>query len=384
MRRAMMHIASIAMSCGPAIVSLHAQQPKVSGIASSVSAVLDTLVPQLLQKYSEPGLVVAMVDGCQPAFVRGFGLADKASARRVESSTVFQMGSISKTLAAWGVLRLVEAGRVDLDAPVDRYLKRWHLPADSTAAGVTVRRLLSHTAGISVPSVGGVNAGDPVPPLLAELEGHGPSAEAGPVRVVLPPGTKYEYSGGGYAILQLLIEDVSGKPFARYMRDEVIAPLKMSHTTYGWTSDVADAVATPYNDKDATAYPHRLYSALAAAGLYSTADDMSKFLMAHCARESAAPGARVLRPETLASMTRPAENAPRYGFGYEVMPPLGPINIVAHSGSNPGWKTNFMMLPREGVGIVVMTNTDGGRARMDVLRVFRDAVLKAYAPPRRP
>ena len=380
MTTAMIRIACIAMSCSPAIVQLQGQQPKVSGIASSVSAVLDTLVPQLLQKYSEPGLVVAMVDGCQPSFARGFGLADKARARRVESSTVFQMGSISKTLAAWGVLHLVDAGRINLDSPVDRYLKRWHLPADSNAAQVTVRRLLSHTAGISLPSVGGVNVGEPLPPLLAELEGQGSSAEGGPVRVTIPPGTKYEYSGGGYAILQLLIEDVSGKPFARYMHDEVIAPLNMSHTTYGWSRDVAATLATPYNDKDGSAQPHRLYSALAATGLYSTAEDMAQFLMAHRARKNAPAGARVLRPETLAGMTRAAENAPRYGLGYEVMPPLGPINIVAHSGSNPGWKTNFMMLPGEGVGIVVMTNTDGGRARMDVLRVFRDAVLKAYAP----
>jgi CubicO group peptidase (beta-lactamase class C family) len=290
------------------------------------------------------------------------------------------MGSISKTLTAWGVMRLVEAGRVDLDAPVDRYLTRWHLPADSNAVKVTVRRLLSHTAGISVPSVGGVNAGDPLPTLLDQLEGRGATAESGAVRVIIPPGTKYEYSGGGYAILQLLIEDVSGKPFARYMHDEVFVPLKMRHTTYGWSDDVAKTVAIPYNDQDRAAYPHRLYSALAAAGLYSTADDMATFLMAHCARESAAPGAGVIRPETLAAMMRPAEQAPRYGLGYEVMPPLGPIGIVGHSGSNPGWKTNFMMLPTVGVGIVVMTNTDGGRARLDVLRVFRDAVLKAYAP----
>lgn len=380
MTRVMIPIALIAISCSTAIVPLRAQQPKVSGVARSVSVVLDTLVPQLLQKYSEPGLVVAMVDGCQPAFARGFGLADKARARRAESSTVFQMGSISKTLAAWGVLRLVEAGRVDLDAPVDRYLTRWHLPADSNAVKVTVRRLLSHTAGISVPSVAGVNAGEPLPTLLDQLEGRGSTAATGPVRVASLPGTKYEYSGGGYAILELLIEDVSGKPFARYMHDEVFAPLKMSHTTYGWSGDVAATVATPYNDQDRTEHPHRLYSALAAAGLYSTADDMSTFLMAHCARESVAPGARVINPETLATMMRAAENAPRYGLGYEVMPPLGLIGIVGHGGSNPGWKTNFMMLPSVGVGIVVMTNTDGGRARMDVLRVFRDAVVKAYAP----
>lgn len=380
MTRVMIPIALIAISCSTATVPLRAQQPKVSGVARSVSVVLDTLVPQLLQKYSEPGLVVAMVDGCQPAFARGFGLADKARARRAESSTVFQMGSISKTLAAWGVLRLVEAGRVDLDAPVDRYLTRWHLPADSNAVKVTVRRLLSHTAGISVPSVAGVNAGEPLPTLLDQLEGRGSTAATGPVRVASLPGTKYEYSGGGYAILELLIEDVSGKPFARYMHDEVFAPLKMSHTTYGWSGDVAATVATPYNDQDRTEHPHRLYSALAAAGLYSTADDMSTFLMAHCARESVAPGARVINPETLATMMRAAENAPRYGLGYEVMPPLGPIGIVGHGGSNPGWKTNFMMLPSVGVGIVVMTNTDGGRARMDVLRVFRDAVVKAYTP----
>ena len=358
-----------------------AQQPKVTGIAAIISQQLDTLADQLLRKYEEPGLVVAMIDGCEPSFMRAFGFADKASSRRMEPSTMFQMGSISKTFTAWGVMRLVEARRIDLDAPVNRYLKRWHIGPDSTAEGVTVRRLLSHTAGISVPSVAGVDLGQRIPSLIDELEGRGSNPGTETVRIAIKPGTKYEYSGGGYAILQLLIEDVTGKSFAEYMQNDVLAPLGMKHTQYGWSPSVAAGVATPYNDRDRAAYPHRVFPALAAAGLYSNGDDMTAFVLAHCSRGSARPGRGVVAPSTLLEMFRRVDPTPAYGLGYEVMPSLGPIAIVGHSGSNWGWKTNVMLLPDLGVGIVVMTNTDGGRARTDILRLFRDAVLKIVAKP---
>ena len=139
-----------------------------------------------------------------------------AAGRPVDGDTVFQAASISKTLTAWGVMRLVEQGALELDAPVGRYLTRWQLPPSPyNHDGVTIRRLLSHTAGLSLHGYPGIAPEQPLPTLEESLSGGHPGAED--VRVVSEPGTTYAYSGGGYTLLQLVVEEVTGeKDFERF------------------------------------------------------------------------------------------------------------------------------------------------------------------------
>ena len=207
----------------------------------------------------------------------------------VDRDTVFQVASLSKWIAAWGVMALVEQGRFDLDAPISRYLTRWTLPETGfDNDGVTVRRLLSHTAGLTDGlGYAGFAPGAPVQTLEASLTR---AADASPgasdrVQVGHPPGEKFDYSGGGYTLLQLLIEEVSGVTFEAYMQRAVFEPLGMHHSTFVWDETRGFKLA-PSFDVDSTPTPYLRFTSLAATSLYTTVGDMTTFLQAHL------PGAR--------------------------------------------------------------------------------------------
>jgi CubicO group peptidase (beta-lactamase class C family) len=359
-----------------AVVAVSAQTPSSPAVPFLARVEADT--PRRLEAHAEPGIAVAFIDGCQ-ASIRTYGVADRERATPVRPDTVFNLGSISKTFTAWTVMTLVEAGRVKLDDPVDVYLKRWQLPESTfDRRAVTVRRLLNHTAGISIPSVSGVDRGAPLPSVIDELNGRGPAKI--PVQIIKAPGETFDYSGGGYAILQLLVEDVTGQPLAAYAKKAVFDPLGMRSTAFGWTAETVQRAATPYLG-DGSAYRLREFSAAGAAGLVSTIEDMSRFARAHCAGAHADAAHAVLKPATLELMRAqgvPAASLGRgalYGLGYNVFPAPSPAFTVAgHSGSNLGWKAEFMTVPAQDLGIVILTNAGDGKTRSDVMSMFREEV----------
>lgn len=345
-------------------------------VTESVAKQIQTAAPELLERVHEAGLSVVLIENCAVTWHGDFGVADKAHGRRVDPDTLFQFGSMSKTITAWAIMTLVQEGKIDLDAPVNKYLKSWKLKsAEFDPNEVTVRRVLHHAAGLSLPSVSGVDVGTNVPSLVDELNGIGPSKTA--VTISEKPGTKFNYSGGGYALLQLLIEDVTGTSFRKYVNTKIFKPLGMTTATFRPDRKTLLKTATPYT-KEGVTLPFRLFSAEGAAGLYATVDDYAKFVVAHCRPN------KVLKPQTLNSMYEGGAAAPRYGLGYELMPKLTSNPIISHSGSNLGWKANFILFPTEGVGIVVATNSDVGEARKKLINIWRDAVVAKYKPTSRP
>jgi CubicO group peptidase (beta-lactamase class C family) len=329
---------------------------------------LNRTVPAFLEQAGVPGASVALVHDGEVSFVTAYGFADRERHVAATSATVYNVGSISKTVTAWGVMRLVEQGRIGLDDPVERYLRRWHLPASSfDPDGVTIRRLLSHTAGLSTPSVYEYASDEHVPSLVAAL------SDSNGVRQVIPAGTEWRYSGGGYEILQLLIEEVSGRPFAEYMRTEVLLPLGMRSSTFD-TLALSRAVATPYDSGRAIAR-HR-YVGLAAAGLYSTAGDLARFLAAGIrGSKGEPPGRGVLTPTSVAVMQSPAPHSSAkygfyYGLGYNLFPlgaSLRPDTVLGdgaivpgHMGQNTGWGAVIWSVPATGDGFVMLTNHSKG------------------------
>ncbi len=226
----------------------------------------------------------------------------------VDGDTLFQVASVSKWIAAWGVMALVDDGKLDLDAPVSTYLTRWQLPeTEFDNNGVTVRRLLSHTAGLTDGlGFAGLAPGTALPSLEEELTHPDASpGHDGRVRVGREPGTEFEYSGGSYLLLQLLVEEVTGENFASYMQQAVFEPLKMSRSTY-----VLDRGATPNvaGSYDVNGLPGVLYdfTAASAAGLYTSTNDMARFVEAHLPGRNGEPAGRgVLKPETLELMRQP-------------------------------------------------------------------------------
>ena len=279
------------------------------------------------------------------------------------TTTLFGAASISKPVTALGVLKLVEEGRIDLDVNVNQYLKRWKIPDNqfTPEEKVTVRRLLNHTSGIGTHHGEIYDSTQPVPTLLDMLNGEKP-ARTEPVRVEATPGTKFAYSNGGYLVLYLLIEDVTGESFAHYMKRAVLDPIGMKDSTFHsplqprW----AKRAATSYDDAKTPTPPDKFVEPnLAAGGLWTTPTDLAKFLL-EIQREYAGTSHRVIHQQTIRTMLVPGIGpAPtrRWGLGFEVGgSPDNPY--VRHEGS--AYFQDDMVAYLRGAGIVVMTSGGGG------------------------
>jgi CubicO group peptidase (beta-lactamase class C family) len=281
----------------------------------------------------------------------------------VDRDTLFQVASLSKWVTALGVMTLVDAGRVDLDAPVDTYLKRWKLPPGAfDNRQVTVRRLLSHTAGLTDGlGYAGFKPGQPIQSLPESLTR---AADASPgkdgvVRVGAEPGGEWDYSGGGYTLLQLMIEDVTGETFDAYMRRAVLAPLGMSRSTFVLPEGGVDNLAEFYEvgGKPAT---HYRFTATGAASLYTSAADLTRLIQAHLPGPGGAVAGRgVLRPQTLQEMRRPHAQqlgADVWGLGVILYAPTKDGgHIIGHDGDNePAINTAARFDPASGDGIIVL------------------------------
>ncbi len=280
----------------------------------------------------------------------------------VDVNTVFQVASLSKWITAWGVMALVQEGKLDLDAPVSTYLTRWELPESKLDNDkVTVRRLLSHTAGLT----DGLGYAGFAPNMAVQSleESLKRPADASPgasgtIAVGYEPGSEWRYSGGGYTILQLLIEEVSGESFEGYMQRVIFRPLGMVRSTYNWTPAAGSTLATFY-DVGAKPATHYRFSAVAAASLYTSVSDITRFVQAHLLGKNGEPvGRGVLDPAMISEMWRP--HASKYA---EDIWGLGTILyasndqggfVVGHDGSNaPAINTAARLNPATGNGIVI-------------------------------
>lgn len=286
----------------------------------------------------------------------------------VDRDTQFQVASLSKWPTAIAVMTLVEQGKLDLDAPVSRYLTRWKLPpTEFDNDQVTVRRLLSHTAGLTDGlGYGGFKPGEPVQTLEASLTRAADASFGadGVTKVGREPGT-WDYSGGGYTLLQLVIEEVSGQPFNSYMTQAVFTPLGMSRSTF-ILPDAPTNLAEFY-DVDGSRAIHYRFTALAAASLYTSAADMARLLAAHRPGPNGEPAGRgVLKPETLAAMRKAhgrQYGADIWGLGVLLYAPLeGGDFLIGHDGSNaPAINTTARVNPVTGDGIVIL---ESGNTRL--------------------
>jgi CubicO group peptidase (beta-lactamase class C family) len=289
--------------------------------------------------------------------------------RTVDEHTLFQVASLSKWLTAWGVMKLVEEGRIDLDAPVSRYLTRWQLPpSEYDNDAVTIRLLLAHDAGLT-DGLGflGFAPGEDIPTLEQELTHTAdvlPSAD-GVIRVGAEPASGWRYSGGGYLILQLVIEEVSAQDFDTYMRREIFEPLGMRES--GFTSPdparLADIFAV-----DGSPATHYSFAATGAASLYTSAHDLTLFLQAQGASPGAPAGREVLTAQTLQRMTTPHANLfglPVWGLGVTLYAPLRDGGyVIGHDGQNhPAINTTARFNPDTGDGVIVLTTGSPTLAR---------------------
>jgi CubicO group peptidase (beta-lactamase class C family) len=330
----------------------------------------DALLPELLEKRSIPGVAIAVIQNGNPVWSKGYGYSVKHSHTPLTSDTRFNIGSVSKAITAWAVLKLVESGLVELDAPADHYLKRWHLPqSDFDNSQVTVRRLLNHTSGLSTyPISESFNAyrhGSPMPSIAEALSRS--YGSFGKLRLVQQPGKSFQYNNGNYAILQLLIEDVTGESFPAFMQHTIFNPLGMKHTGYHRTSSVAMAYGEGNEPRQQFDYVEQ-----ASGGIFTTVSDLATFVSAIDSSDSSLPGRGVLKPSTVENMISPSdETNGQYGLGYQMAPLKKNGYFVAHQGANEGFRSLFLFDREKRCGIVILTNSDvGGRIVADIVCVW--------------
>ncbi|HEX9614312.1 MAG TPA: serine hydrolase, partial [Bacteroidota bacterium] len=217
---------------------------------------------------------------------------------------------------------------------------------------------LSHTAGLSLHGYPGFGSKDTLPTIEASLSGA--TNGSGDVRLIMEPGTKWQYSGGGYTLAQLLVEEVTKKKFSDHMRDRILLPLGMSRSSYDITIKIISGSSRAY-DALGEPTPNPRFTAQAAAGLHTTVEDLATFAVSALATKSGPPGRGILRPETIALMITPAPASDgTYGLGYGIDTVAQDLIGVGHSGANRGWQAYFCVIPTTGDGFVMVTNGSNG------------------------
>lgn len=315
---------------------------------SSFTLYLQQKAREYQETYKVPGASIALIHDGEIQNVFGLGMMNKEKRKMVTAETIFQVASLSKPVAALGVMKLVAEGLLDLMAPLSSYLNSWELPESPYAHSITPYHLLSHTGGLAPSGYPGYSPARELPTLIEALEGQGRGTLG--IRMRREPGRDFFYSGGGYTLLQLLVQEVTGVSFRSYMEEEVLKSLGMSNSSFQWQEDLKEVLATPYSVFNRPLPQYRFIEE-AAAGLYATAPDLAYFLLAFLDDTT-------FLPEYLIDqMFTPVQGG--YGLGFQVIEGREG-KIVAHGGGNKGYKAYMAMIPAEGSGIVILTNSDRG------------------------
>ena len=330
---------------------------------------MEARVRRILSRWPAVGLAVGVVRDGRLDFFHGHGLADVASATPVTEDTVFRIGSITKTFTAIAVMQLWERGLVDLDAPANRYLRAYRLvPARARITPPTVRQLLTHTAGIREL----LHPTDVLRPLFGEIVRHGRSVPSpaeyyrGDLRVDAQPGSRFIYTDHDFTTLGQIVEDVSGEPLDRYLRERLFGPLGMSDTDLVRSARIRRRLATGYVLRAGGPRPVADYEVVTSGGggAYSTPRDMAGYVAALTGGGANEHGS-VLQPATLATMFeahyRPDPRVPGVGLAFSRVD-LGGHPAVEHGGILPGFDSQIFVAPGDGAGVLAFTN--GARLAM--------------------
>ena len=322
-----------------------------------------------------PGASVTVLDQGGIAWAKGYGVMDAETGAPVTPETLFQAASISKPVAAMAALRLVEEGVLDLDAPVNEYLKSWKIPENehTRETPVTLRHLLTHTGGLTVHGFPGYATDETVATTLEVLDGSGP-ANTDPIRVDTQPGSTWRYSGGGYTVVQQLLEDVTGEAFPILMRRLVLDPAGMTSSSYEQPlAPPRQALAARAHNGDGEPVEGmwHIYPEMAAAGLWTNPTELARLaLLVQTAYRG--ESTQILSQEMTKRQLTPGQGD--YGLGFRISEDGSEVRF-SHGGSNHGFKAQFLAFVEDGRGVMVMTNGDGGgRLAAEVL----EAVARLY------
>lgn len=338
---------------------------------------LEGAVGEILHRHPAVGLAVGVVHADGVEFV-GHGLADLDAATPVTAETVFRIGSITKTMTAVAIMQLVEAGPLDLDAPAGEYLRAYRFRSREPGfQQPTIRQLLTHTSGVpdartfadllhvgagawdARPPIHSVPYGEPLPTLAAYYRDG--------LEVVVEPGSAFAYSNHAFATLGQIVEDVSGLPLDRYLRERVFESLGMSDTDLVRSERIAARLATGYGfgPRGPRPVPDRDWIGAGGGGAYSTVADLARYARALLHGGENEQG-RILQPATLATMFEIHYQAdpslPAMGLAF-FRTDLGGHRVLGHDGILPGFNSHLSVLPEDGFGLIALSNGSSGAMR---------------------
>ena len=300
--------------------------------------------------YNTNALSIVVIKDYKVEWVKAYGYADVSEKRLTTPQTLFQAASISKSVNSLGILKLVQEGKLSLDSDINTYLTDWKFPYDSISKGkkITIANLLSHMAGLSVGGYEGYERGKDLPTTIEILDGLKP-ANSNAVRSVFEPGLKFQYSGGGTVITQLILENVTGEKYDEYMKKNVLIPLGMNNSSFKEpTGKNKNILATAYdnNNKEVKGKYH-IYPEMAPAGLWTNPTDLAKFVI-ETELSLLGKSNKILSQEM--SKKRLEHNLGVFSDDF------GGEKYFRHSGGNEGFGCHYVGSVEGGNGIVVMMN----------------------------
>ena len=347
--------AQISALSAQAAIELAQTQPGEDGLGTST-------VAELMEEFGVPGVSVAVIQDFKIHWAKAYGVADVETGQLVDIETMFQAASISKPVAAMGVLRAVQDGLFSLDDDINDILDSWTLDGREFTRNrpVTPRTLTSHTSGLGDGfGFPGYDPKQPLPTTIQILEGHGLS-NVGSVFMEREPLTFYEYSGGGVTVMELALSDVRRRPFVDVLQEGVLAPIGMTRSSY------AQPISPEHNQNAARAHDNNgesrgpkwhVYPEHAAAGLWTTPTDLARLII-EVQRSARGESNRVLSQSMIQEMLNPVGVGP-FAVGFTVSK-IGEGWYFSHGGSNWGFRALMLAHKVKGYGLVVMTNADQG------------------------
>jgi CubicO group peptidase (beta-lactamase class C family) len=333
-------------------------------------------ITERMAKYHVKGMSMAVIYNYKIAWAKGYGWADEAEKRPVTTQTLFEPGSISKCLNSLGILKLAQENKVDLYTDINTYLTSWKFPYDSLSNGkkITLAEILSHNAGLTVHGFPGHDINGPIPSVLQVLDGIKPSFTPA-VRSMYAPGLRYEYSGGGITISQVIITDITRQAYDVWMYENVLKPIGMVNSSYAQPppKDKQSFCASAYNsDGSPISNKFHVYPEQAAAGLWMTPSDLSNYIIDMQLAYQGRQTSKVLSPEMVKLHLTPYNNGPS-SMGSFIQDHDG-AKYFEHSAGNDGFCGQYYGSLDDGYGVVIFLNSDDGRLLSDVI----NSVAKAY------
>lgn len=321
------------------------------GPSSTYAQIAERLTPFIEQELADkaiPGLAIALVDDDEIAWARGFGTARYGEEVPATAESIWRVGSVSKLFTDIAIMQLVERGEIDLDAPVSTYVPEF-APANSFAAPITLRHLMSHRSGLVREPPRG-NYFDDSDTTLAET-----AASLAGAPIVYEPGKRTKYSNAGIAVVGYTLEKLKREPFTHYVKHAVLDPLGMKSSAFEPLDEFGDQLATglmwSYDGREFAAPTFQLGMA-PAGSLYTSVNDLGRFIVAMLHR-----GGGIIEPETLDAMFTPQFEGSTFGIGFSIDDFEG-HKRYGHGGAVYGFVTSLYFMPEPGIGVVVVNNCD--------------------------